>query len=74
MLMRICVYYGRKMRLIYKSYAITTYGKSSMSISDPSGKEIFHTNTFVYSGEDDLKMYLKDFVKEKRWENLKKTT
>ena len=51
------------MRIIYRGYAITTYGKSSMSISDPSGKEIFHTNTFTFSGEDDLKMYLKEYVK-----------
>ena len=51
------------MRMIYKSYAITTWGKSSMSISDPDGKEVFHTNTFTTMGEDDLKKYLKDFVK-----------
>lgn len=51
------------MRMIYKSYAITTWGKSSMSISDPDGKEIFHTNTFPAMGEEDLKKYLKDFVK-----------
>ena len=62
------------MRLIYKGYAITTYGKSSMSISDPSGKEVFHTNTFVCEGEEHLKKYLKDFVREEKWKSSQKTT
>ena len=58
------------MRLIYKGYAITTWGKSSMSISDPDGKEVFHTNTFTQMGEDGLKKYLKEFVKGMKNERL----
>ena len=61
------------MRLIYKSYAITTYGKSSMSITDPEGKEIFHTNDFEPTDEQTLKEYLRDYVKEKRWASGIKT-
>ena len=62
------------MRVIYKRYAITTYGKSSMSITDPDGKEVFHTNTFPQIGEEDLKKYLKEFVREEKWKSSQKTT
>ena len=57
------------MRIIHNGYAITTYGKSSMSITDPDGKEIYHTNTFETTEEKDLKNYLKEFVKEEKKKN-----
>ena len=33
------------MRVIHKGCAATTYGKSSLSVTDRDGKEIFHTDS-----------------------------
>lgn len=32
------------MRVIHKGYAATTYGKSSLSVSDSDGKVVYHTD------------------------------
>lgn len=56
------------MRVIYGKYAATTYGSSCLSITDPDGREVFHTNerSEELDNERMLSAYLKDFVKEKR--------
>lgn len=51
------------MRVIHDGYAITTYGSKSMSVSDRTGKEIFHTDDRpVFKNEKELKKYLEEFV------------
>lgn len=54
------------MRVIYKGCAATTYGKESLSITDKDGKEVFHTNNREVNTEEELKAFLKTFVKENR--------
>lgn len=54
------------MRLIYKGYAVTTYGKSSLSVTDRDGKEIFHTDERDVNTEDELRAYLKEFLRNER--------
>lgn len=51
------------MRVIYHGYALTTYGKSSMSITDREGREVEHSNDFEPLAEDDAKKYLKNYIK-----------
>ena len=57
---------GESMRVIHSGWAVTRYGKSSVSISDPEGKEVFHSNdTFVPEDETELKRFLKDYLRGK---------
>lgn len=54
------------MRVIYKNYAATTYGKSFLSVSDPDGRIIHQTDdrpAKIMSDKDLLK-YLKELVKK----------
>ena len=52
------------MRLIYKGCAITTYGKGSMSISDREGKQVFQTSERTVETEDEVRAFLKTYIKE----------
>jgi hypothetical protein len=53
------------MRVIYKGYAITTYGKDRVSITDPDGREIYSNRPFTITDEKELKQFLKDFIKDR---------
>ena len=42
------------MRMVYKGYAVTSYGKSSLSVTDREGREVYHTDN---RGECDIEDY-----------------
>lgn len=64
------------MRVIYRGYAVTTYGQTRLSVSDKEGKEIFTSNdkNSIIKAETDsgLREFLKSFIKE--YENASKST
>lgn len=60
---------GGNMRVIYHGYALTMYGKSSMSITDREGREVEHSNDFKAMTEDEAKKYLKDYLKGDKHES-----
>lgn len=51
------------MRVIYNGYAATTYGKSSLSVTDNEGREVFHTDErdryLVTCNEQGLRNFIK---------------
>lgn len=51
------------MRVIYKGYAATTYGKSSLSVTDPEGREVMHSENVPVYDEKMLKEFLREYVK-----------
>lgn len=52
------------MRVIYHGWAITQYGKGSLSITDPDGREVCHKSDTAPMDEDELKRQLKDYIKK----------
>ena len=53
------------MRVLHKRWAITRYGKSSLSITNPEGREVYHSDSTSLPVDGKvLKDYLKDFVKQ----------
>lgn len=54
------------MRLIYRGCAVTTYGNKCLSISDRDGKQVYQTSDRTVNTEDEVRQFLKDYVKEHR--------
>lgn len=57
------------MRVIYKGYAITTYGTGSIgrvSITDREGREVLNENVTTLQTEEEAKQFLKDFLNRKK--------
>lgn len=52
------------MRVIYKGCAATTFGVKSLCISDQEGREVFRTDEREVETENEIKEFLKKFVKE----------
>ena len=54
------------MRVIHNNYAATTYGESSIAISDPTGRQVFQTNDRPngLDNEKALVNFLKKWIKE----------
>ena len=51
------------MRIIHNGYAITTYGMTCVSISDPTGKEIYHATDKIILDEKDARNFLKKYLR-----------
>lgn len=51
------------MRVIYNGYAATIYGRSSLSVTDNEGREVFHTDErdryLVVCDEQELRDFIK---------------
>ena len=64
------------MRIIYRGYAVTTYGQTRLSVTDREGKEIFTNsdkNSIIKAEtESGLREFLKSFIKE--YEHANKST
>lgn len=57
------------MRVIYKGYAITTYGTGNIgrvSITDREGREVLNENVTTLQTEEEAKQFLKDFLNRKK--------
>lgn len=51
------------MRILDKGFAITTWGKSSLAITDREGKEIFRTDQREVETEEEVRDFLKKYLK-----------
>ena len=53
------------MRVVHNKWAITRYGESSLSITNPEGRQVYQTDhTSLPNDGKVLKDYLKDYVKQ----------
>lgn len=52
------------MRIIHNGCAATTFGAKSLSISDREGREVFRTDDRKVETEEEVKAFLKAYIKE----------
>lgn len=53
------------MRMIYKGYAITTYGKSKLSVTDKEGREVYHTDNRGECEMSDYEKMIDNLIRQK---------